>query len=247
MHQGAGREQSETRSLIADGVSDAGHARGLIEAAEASRVEASEEVVLAPHDALGHPGGAAGVEHDQVIRGPLRRQRKVASGLGGYLLVGGRPVGACSGAIVDEEPALDLVGLGADAFDALGERAMEHDSDGIGIVPEVEQLFVAVSVVGVDRDESDPKAGEHALHVFGAVVEVERHLVLMDSTKRGEPPGNSGRSGLKLPPRDGALTLDDGWLVRLDRGDRLPGIGVVPLGHNNPPRSAVSLRYGGAR
>ena len=29
--------------------------------------EAGEEVVLAPHDALGHAGGAAGVDHEEVV------------------------------------------------------------------------------------------------------------------------------------------------------------------------------------
>ena len=42
---------------------------------EPAAVQPGEQVVLAPHDALGHPGGAPGVEHVQVVgaaspRGP---------------------------------------------------------------------------------------------------------------------------------------------------------------------------------
>src|SRR5207253_1805751 len=105
--------------------------------------ERREDVVLAPHDALGHAGGAARIKHVEVVTAAA--PRGVASTLilvGDFLVVVG-PRGALATAVVDPEPALDVGDAVLEAFDAFSEGAFEDDGDRVGVVPEVDELFVA--------------------------------------------------------------------------------------------------------
>ena len=117
---------------------------------------AAEEVVLAPHDALRHARGAARVEQQQVVAvaapraaarprrcRPRRRPRRAWP-----------TSGHAPGAVVDPEPQLDPGQPVADALDALGEGAVEHDRDHVAVVPEVDELVVEVAVVRVDGHQA---------------------------------------------------------------------------------------------
>ena len=70
---------------------------------------------------------------------------------------------------------------------------MEDDRHCIGVIPEIGQLIVHVSVVGVDRNEGGLVAGIDALHVLRGVEEVESDLVLVlsTSTKQSRPEANA--------------------------------------------------------
>ena len=75
--------------------------------ADAPGDEAGEEVILAPHDALGHARRPARVDHDEVVATASPRGgdacRGCTSRRGGFG-IGRGPVGAGPGGIVDPEP-----------------------------------------------------------------------------------------------------------------------------------------------
>ena len=64
--------------------------------------------------------------------------------------------------------------------DDLGETAVEHDGNDVGVVPDVNQLIWRVPIVGVDRCQSGLERGVDALEILRAVVHVLSDLVLMD-------------------------------------------------------------------
>ena len=131
------------------------------------------------------------------------------AGLGGVLVRRG-PVGAGARAVVDPEPALDAGHTVEDALDAIGERAVEDDGDGVGVLPQVAQLVVAVAVVGVDGHQADLHGGEGGLEVLGRVVEVDRHLVLLRGTEVEQELRDAVGAPVELLPRDVAVALGDG-------------------------------------
>jgi hypothetical protein len=69
------------------------------------------------------------------------------------------------------------------------ELALEDDGDGVGVVPQVEQLVLGVAVVRVDGDEARLPGGEHRLEVLRPVVEVLGDLVLVAAPGREEGGG----------------------------------------------------------
>ena len=83
----------------------------------------------------------------------------------------------------------------------VGERAVEHDGDRVGVVPQVDELVVGVAVVGVDRDEAGLEGGEHRLEVLGAVVEVLRDLVLLGRPGVEQRAGDAVGPAVELAPR----------------------------------------------
>ena len=224
-------------SVTPPGLASSAAAHGLeaavdVVVAHAAVDQAGEEVVLAPHDALGHAGRAAGVEHVEVVAAAAPRRAHPADGGLGRVLVGRGPVGARARAVVDPEPALHAGHAIEDALDPLGERAVEDDGHGVGVVPQVAQLVVAVAVVGVDGDQADLDGGEGGLQVLGRVVEVDRHLVLLRRRR-----GRAGtarcrrRRGRTRSHAHVAAALGDGDGVGLHVRHRLPDVCVVPVGH----------------
>src|SRR5580692_7376386 len=95
--------------------------------------QASEQVVLAPHHALGHAGGTAGVEHQEVVTAATPGRHGAAGGRLGRVLVRGGPIGAGPGTVVDPEPALDPGYPVENALDPLAEGAVEHDCHRVGV------------------------------------------------------------------------------------------------------------------
>ena len=194
-------------------------------------VHAGEQVVLSPHDALGHAGGAPGVEHEQVVAaasprwgGPATRGRR-------RILVGGGPGRTGTGPVVDPQPVAHPRHPVPHGVDAAAEAAVEDHRHRVGVVPQVGQLVLAVAVVGVDRDQCRLQRAEHGLEVLGAVVEVERHLVLVGHPRRQQPAGHAVRPGVEVGPAQAAVALDDGRRIGLGRGHRLPHVGEIPLRH----------------
>ena len=64
--------------------------------------------------------------------------------------------GPGAGVVGDDVPALDAGQPVADAVEQLGERGVEDDGLGVGVVEQVEDLVGAVAEVRVDRHERAP-------------------------------------------------------------------------------------------
>ena len=197
--------------------------------------EAGEEIVLSPHHALGHAGGAAGVEHVEVVAAAAPGRAHPADGRLGRVVVGSGPLGARAGAVVDPQPALDPGHAVEDALDPFGEGAVEDHGHRVGVVPQVAQLVVAVAVVGVDRDQADFHRGEGALQVLGAVVEVEGHLVLLGHAEVEQELGHAVGPVVELLPADGAAALGHRGQRGLYVCHRLPDVCVIPIRHHHAP------------
>ena len=88
-----------------------------------------------------------------------------------------------------------------DPLDPVGEHAVEHDRHGVGVLPQVAQLVVAVAVVGVDGDEADLHGGEGGLEVLGRVVEVDGHLVLVGGAEVEQELRDAVGPAVELAPR----------------------------------------------
>ena len=193
-----------------------------------------EEIVLAPHHAFGHAGGAAGIEHDEVVAAAAPWcAHPLDGGLGGVLVRRG-PIGARTRAVVDPEPAAHVGHAIEDPLDAIGEGPVEHHGDGVGVLPQVAQLVVAVAVVGVDRDKPDLDRSEGGLQILGRVVEVDRHLVLLRGAEVEEELRDAVGAAIELVPGDVAFTLRHGDRVGLYVRHGLPDVCVIPVTQFRP-------------
>ena len=153
-----------------------------------------------------------------------------AGGFGG-LFVGDGPRGTRRRAVIDPEPAAHPRDPVADALDPLHEYAVEYNGDGIGVLPQVDQLVVGVAVVGVDRDQADLVGGVAGLQVVGAVVEVESELVLFGHSGPEQPPAYVVGPLIELAPGPGVAPLDQSRRIGQLVGHGLPHISEVPLAH----------------
>ena len=173
------------------------------------------------HHALGHARGTAGVEHVDVVLGPLdpgrrfvrRHQRLVSHGAVD-------PAGAHPIVDLDEHPELGQAA--GHRGDPLAERRMEHEGLGVGVVEQVPQLLVEVAVVHVHRYESLLHAGELGLEVLGGVVEEQPDLGVGLEAVGGERRGQPGGALLVRRPRQPPVAVDDRRRVGHRVGDRLP-------------------------
>ncbi len=192
-------------------------------------VEHPEQVVLTPHHALGHAGRTAGVEQQEVIAAASPGALDVVVGSRRcHLLVGSRPRRAWAAAIVDPQPGPHLRHPFADGVALLGERAVEHDCGGVGVVPQVHEFVGCVAVVGVDHGEAGLERCEHRLEVLRAVVEVLGHLVLLGRFRVQQRGGDTVGPPVELGPRVGALALLLGERVGDLHRHRLPQVCEVP-------------------
>jgi hypothetical protein len=111
-----------------------------------------------------------------------------------------------------------------------GEAGVIDDRARVGVREQIDQLLVDVAIVDVERRHPGLEGAEHALEILGAVVEVEREVVLTRFPRRqgvtlavtAEPRGSEhvGQAAgalLQLPPRETAIRRHD----RLAVGDRL--------------------------
>ena len=108
---------------------------------------------------------------------------------------------------------------------------MEDDRHRIGVAPQVAELVIAVAVVRVDGNQPDLDGGEAGLQIFGAVVEVDRDLVLLDDALVEEELGHPVGTAVEVGPTHVAVALGDGDGVGPDIGHGLPHICVIPVRH----------------
>ena len=156
-----------------------------------------QEVALAPQRALGHAGGAAGVDDVAVVgerarragpawrrRAPPRRARPRAAAA--------HPSRPPPGAAGHAGQVGEHLGQGG------GERPVEDHGPGGAVGQDVAQLGGHVAVVDVDRGGPGLPGAEHALQVLVAVVQVEGHVVV-----RGLPRRPGRRVAPQPQPRSG--------------------------------------------
>ena len=241
VHQRAGRHQCHRcRARLQRGAHALEPAVHVV-VAHAAVDEPSKQVVLAPHDALGHPGRAAGVEHVEVVAAAAPwRARPADRGLR-HVLVRRGPVGARARAVVDPQPALDAGHAVEDPLYPVGEHTVEHDPHRVGVVPQVAELVVAVAVVGVDRHQADFHCGVGGLDVLRRVVQVDRHLVLLRDAEVEQELRHAVGPVVELVPRQVATALCDGHCVGLDVRHDLPDVRVVPVSHARSIRRRSSV------
>ena len=203
VHQRAGDEHHVPGHVGADPLGHLVHRRRRRRADHrvAAGAEHVEQVVLAPHDALRHASRAAGVQQQQVVAAALPRCVHPLSAISDDALVRRGPLGAGAGLVGHHVPAAHLRQAVTDALEQLGERGVEHDGLGIGVVEQVEDLLRPVAEVGVHRDGGDLEGGDHRLHVLRAVVQVAGHLGLLTQSGGEEVGGERVRPADRTRPR----------------------------------------------
>jgi hypothetical protein len=182
--------------------------------------EGEDHVLLAPDDPLRHPGGAAGVEHVEVVR-RARPEVTLGTGVGQRSLVGNRAERreVLAARVVDRHEVAELRQAVANRGDARGELALVHHRHQVGVVEQVVELLLHVAVVHVDGNRAQLVAGEHRLHELGAVVGVDADVIAGLHPVRGQVV--CGAVGALVERRE-AVTHRSGH-QRLSLGDGVSG------------------------
>ena len=119
----------------------------------------------------------------------------------------------------------------------LAERAVEEERFGVGVVEQVDELFLEVAVVDVDRDGAQLEGPVQRLEVLVRVVEVRRDLGVGTEPGGAQRAGDAGGAVVELAPRPGPLALDQRGAVGQRVGDRFEDRGPVPVHVRVPPCS----------
>ncbi len=249
VHERWGEQRLEAGVGFGDEVVDRGGGLRSTEALD-------HRVTVSPHHALGHAGGATGVEHVQVVRAPLD-VRAIGRGCSEGVFVpdsaGQQRVPGLVGHLQDHAELRQLV-------EHLGERRRERrvddDSAGLRVVEQVQQFFGDVAVVDVERCHPGLQRTEHRLEVFVAVVEVDREVILpaLVSVEIGALGGDAeafadqvvGESPSPLGdvrPREALISEDQAVVVRA-RASRSPR--APRRGRTRPEMRSRSRRQAGS-
>ncbi len=170
--------------------------------------EGAEHVLVAPHHAFGHPRGAARVEDVQVTvvtdaevaLGPERGQRVLVTNRAGRR--------GLDGPVVDLHEVTQLRKPAGDLGDVGRKRCLVDRGHDVGVVEEVDELVGDVAIVHVDGDGPQLVGREHRLDVLNAVVRVDRDVIALADTVRGEVVGQPIGPRVQLRERDRAITTD---------------------------------------
>ena len=201
--------------------------------------EGHEHLLVLPHHALGHAGGATGVQDVEVVAGA--RTEVALGALGGEgVLVGDRieAVEVLARVVLDHDRVLEL-GQGIEAVpDARGPRPLVDERLEIGVVEDVAQLVLDVAVVDVDPHRPDLEDGPHRLDPLDPVVGVDADVVTRPDTVGRQVVGQLVGPGLHLGVGP-ALAVGDQALPVTEVVDRvLEQIGEVEL---HPPFLPVQV------
>ena len=205
--------------LAARARGDLGHARRRRHAQQrvAGRADDVEQVVLAPHHALRHAGRAAGVEEQQVVAAARRRRCRASAPdvtTASYGVAQSGPAPASSATTYQR---LTPGSRSRMPSSELGERGVEHDGLGVGVVEQVVDLVGAVAEVRVDRHERALERGDHGLEVLGPVVQVAGDLRLVPEAGGDQVGGQRVGAPIELAPRDDACRRGSGTAGRAPR------------------------------
>ena len=180
------------------------------------------------HDTLGHPGGAAGVEHVDVVFGPGDARHRVVAR---HHRIPRHRAGNRSRAdpVVDLDQQLHVRQAVDDLGDPLSQRRVKYESFCVGVVEQVPEFIAEVSVVDVDHHAPHLECREMGLHVLVAVVHVETDFGVGAKTGLGERLRYSRCPLVVFSPCSGDIAVAEGGLIGNRVGDRLPDGGVVHL------------------
>ena len=230
MHERAGRQHRRARPLNARRELGEIGGRWHAEDGVAASAQHHEQVVLAPHDALRHARRPAGVEEHQVVARPAPRREGPVVTSRHDVVVGDGP---CRRRLTvgHDVPTTDPGKTVTHLLDERGERRVEHDRLGVGIVEEVRDLVGPVAVVGVERRQARLEGGHVRLEVLGTVVEVGAHLGLPSQTRLEQVGGQGVRPSVEVGPADDTVALHLARRVRNALCDGLVHVGEVPIPH----------------
>ena len=145
------------------------------------------KVVVGPHHALGHAGGAPGVDEELIVTRTLDAKRITLALLGQIVEgLGKRRDGARS---TDLDPGLHPGQARPDLGHCVAEfRRVDHRLR-IGIVKDVPDLFGRVAVVDVHMGQPRLPSCRQREQVFRPVAHVDRDLVARLRATRDQRPG----------------------------------------------------------
>jgi hypothetical protein len=193
--------------------------RGSVACFDWSYSSSGSPVLVAPHDALGEPRRAAGVDDVDVVRAALL---EVALGaLPRHRLLERHAAERRDVVLIR---LVDHVGQGDEGLqpgvlrgalrDQVGVAAIEEKRHDVGVVEEVVELALDVAVVDVDGRRAQLDGGQHRDDVLDAVLRVDRHVV----TGLHPPPGQVVRQpvavALQVGVRRDPVPDLDGEVVR---------------------------------
>jgi hypothetical protein len=172
-----------------------------------------DDVLVAPHDALGVASGASRVEHVVVVGAAAAEPL-------------GRGGGQCRVVLLAEHQHVPQARHGERPYRVHVFR--RHDGGhAVGVGVEVGELVVQVLVVDVDGDRSRLQAAVEGVHPLDPVCRVHGHVLAGLDAERHQVVGQPRRSFVDL--REGVVPVhrDDGEPVGYGVGHRLEDVGEV--------------------
>ena len=193
-----------------------GRADGPVRMEPAAATHGGEKYALVrPHHALGHAGGAAGVEDEQIVVGALAEvPRRALPGDGRFQFhrADGRRV---TGTVIGNmDTGVQRGRLLRHRGDMGAELLMVDAGHHVGVGEYVRQLVLHVAIVDVDGHCAQFETGEHRLQVLIAVVQVQAHMVTGPDAPRGQEVGKLVRPALQGGVADPPVATDQGDPLR---------------------------------
>ena len=179
------------------------------------------------HHALGHAGGAPGVEHVDAQGIPLDARQGLCITDGPFIVQGAVEQGF--GAVVHLDVELHLRQAVAYLPDARGVAGLEHHCFGIGVVEQIDQLVGLVAVVHVDRAAADLERCVLRFEILGAVVQVSAHFRINAQAVGAVHGGQPSRPVIEVTPSAHLAVADHGGLLANGVRNGLPGRGEVKV------------------
>ena len=165
--------------------------------------EGEHDVLVAPHHALGHAGGAAGVEDVPVVAGP-----------GGEVALGAALGHGLLEVAADDEPVAEVGHVAGHPGDPVGELGVVDEGLEVGVAEQVGELVLDVAVVDVDPDGPELEDRPQALDPLDRVEAVDADVVARPDALVGEVVGEPVGPLRPSPRRCGAARRRPGTRAR---------------------------------
>ena len=230
MHKRAGGQRDGRAA--ADGLNQGGHLgnafrrRQLPSGGAHAHQRLAEEAAVV-HHALGHAGGAAGVEHVDAQGIPLDARHGLSVTNGTFIVQGAIEQGF--GAVVHLDVELHLGQAVAYLPDARGVRGLENHCFGIGVVEQIHQFVGLVAVVHVDWAAADLERCVLRFEILAAVVQVSAHFRINAQAVGAVHSRQPSRPVIELAPSANLIAADHGGLLANGVRNDLPSRGEVKV------------------
>ena len=209
------------------------------------------QVLVRPHHALGHAGGAAGVDEKLILAGAgdIQRAAVAFDGQGVDALGERRQAGLVAGL----EPGVDHRQTRTDLFHHATKFGRVDHRLRVAVVENVADLVGGVAIVDVDVGQARLPPRRQGQQIFGAVAHVDGDLVAGPRAPRDQAAGEAVGGAVRFAPADDPLAMQKGRRLRRDRAcDGVKDIAKVPahgrikssrLGFQHPATPAVAAPY----